>query len=166
MDREQRPGRARPRVPAVIEEGLAAAAMAVICVISLANVVVRYATDASFAFTEEFSVFLLVFMALFGSAVAFVRDEHIRVGFFQQRLPRRLRWASTVISLLATLLVLALIVRYGAALAYDEWRWGTTSPGLGIPNWLYTVWLPLGAVVIALRVIGRFVRQLRNGVPD
>ncbi|MDZ7809249.1 MAG: TRAP transporter small permease subunit [Arhodomonas sp.] len=88
------------------------------------------------------------------------------MGFFQQRLPRRLRWANAIISLLATLVVLALIVRYGAALAYDEWHWGTTSPGLGIPNWIYTVWLPLGAVVIALRVIGRFVRQLRNGVPD
>ncbi|WP_435099757.1 TRAP transporter small permease [Arhodomonas sp. AD133] len=156
----------RPWVPLALEEGLAAFAMVIICAISLANVVVRYATDASFAFTEEFSVFLLVFMALFGAAVAFARDEHIRIGFFQQRLPGRLRWAATVVTFLATLAVFALIIRYGAAFAYQEWRWESTSPGLGLPNWIYSVWLPLGAVVIISRVLGRFVRQLRQGTPD
>lgn len=156
----------RPCVPLAVEEAAAAAAMAIICLISLANVVVRYATDASFAFTEEVSVFLLVFMTFFGSAVAFARDEHIRIGFFQQRLPRPLRWAATVATFLATLTVLGLIVYHGAGFAYAEWRWQSSSPGLGVPNWIYSVWLPVGALVVLLRVVGRFLRQLRSGRPD
>jgi len=39
------------------EAWLASVALIAICLISLGNVIVRYATDASFAFTEEFSVF-------------------------------------------------------------------------------------------------------------
>jgi TRAP-type transport system small permease protein len=33
--------------------------------------------------------------------------------------------------------------------------WGETSPGLGYPAWIYTVWLPLLSVAIILRVLGR-----------
>ena len=45
--------------------------MALIALITLANVVVRYLTAYSFAFTEEVSVALLVALALLGSAAAF-----------------------------------------------------------------------------------------------
>jgi len=53
--------------------------MALICLITFANVLVRYFTDESFAFTEEFSIFLMVFMTFVGASAAFVRNTHIRV---------------------------------------------------------------------------------------
>lgn len=155
-----------PRVPVRIEEAMIAAAMAVICTVSLLNVLVRYFTNASFGFTEEISVFLLVFMAFFGSAVAFARNEQIRISFFLERMPLALRWAATVASLLATLLVFALIVWYGSQFAYDGWLYKATTPGLGIPSWMLTIWLPISAVVVIGRVIGRFIRQVRARRPD
>lgn len=157
---------ARPRVPLAIEETLAAAAMAVICVISLANVIVRYLTDASFAFTEEISVFMLVFLAFFGSAVAFARDEQIRIRFFAERMARPWRWAATVITLAANLVVFALVIWYGAQFTYEEWLFEATTPGLGVPAWLYSMWLPVAAAVIIARILGRFRRQLRARMPD
>ena len=47
-------GEAPPRVPDRLEGYLAAAGMAALCLITFANVVVRYLTDVSFAFTEDF----------------------------------------------------------------------------------------------------------------
>ena len=64
----------QPRVPIKIEEACAALAMALICVITFANVLVRYFTNVSFAFTEEFSIFLMVVLTLFGAAAAFARS--------------------------------------------------------------------------------------------
>src|SRR5690606_21106724 len=75
-----------PRVPVRIEEFCAALAMALLCCITFANVLVRYFTDASFAFTEEFSIFLMVVLTLFGAAAAFVRNSHIRMSFLVDRL--------------------------------------------------------------------------------
>ena len=72
----------QPRVPVKIEEACAALAMALICIITFANVLVRYFTNVSFAFTEEFSIFLMVVLTLFGAAAAFARDRHIRMTFF------------------------------------------------------------------------------------
>lgn len=152
------------RVPVRIEEALGAAALAAICLISMGNVVARYATNASFGFTEEFSVFLLVFMTFVGASAAFATNEHIRITFFLERFPPRLRWLAELATLAVTTAMFALIVWYGGRVTYDEWYWGETSPGLGNPVWLYTIWLPLLSVAIILRVLGRgWAKLLRPG---
>lgn len=152
----------RPMVPLKLEEALAALAMALICAISLANVVVRYATNVSFAFTEEFSVFLLVVMTLLGASVAFARHEHIKVTFFVERLPRPLRLLCELLVLAVTTLLFAMIIYYGGIFAFDQWQWEETSPGLGYPVWIYTMWLPLLSLVILLRVFERAWLTLRR----
>ncbi len=148
-------GAGHARVPVRIEEALAAAAMAAIFLISLGNVAARYATSASFAFTEEFSVFLLVFMTFVGSSAAFATNEHIRITFFLKRMPAGPRRLAELVTLAATTLMFSLILWYGAGVTFDEWRWGETSPGLGYPVWMYTIWLPILSLAILLRVLGR-----------
>lgn len=142
-------------VPVRIEEALGAAAMALICLISFANVIARYATNVSFAFTEEYSVFLLVFMTFVGASAAFAGNEHIRITFFLDRMPRGLRWLCELMTLAATTLMFSLILYYGARVTYSEWYWEETTPGLGNPSWIYTIWMPILCVAILLRVLGR-----------
>jgi TRAP-type C4-dicarboxylate transport system permease small subunit len=157
------------RVPVKIEEALAALAMALICLISFANVLARYFTNYSFAFTEEWSVFLLVFMTFVGASAAFATNGHIRITWFLDKLPRPLRWAAELLTLLVTTLLFALIVHYGFLVAWDAWYWGETTPGLGHPAWLYSIWLPVLCLAIILRVLGRGWAQLRHGprgLPD
>jgi TRAP-type C4-dicarboxylate transport system permease small subunit len=153
----------KARVPVTIERAVAALAMAAICVITFANVVVRYLTDVSFAFTEEYSIFLMVVMTLCGSAVAVAADRHIRITFVFDLLPARLRGFAAVLAWTASLVMFALLVWLGGRLAYDEWRFEETSPGLGVPQFLYTMWLPILGVVVFLRIVGRLVRAFRDG---
>jgi hypothetical protein len=60
----------RMRLPVAIEETIAVASLALLLVITLANVLVRYFSDESFAWTEEISVFLMVVLTLAGAAAA------------------------------------------------------------------------------------------------
>lgn len=154
-------GTAHTRVPVAVEDALGAAAMAAICLISMGNVVVRYATNYSFAFTEEFSVFLLAFMTFVGASAAFAGNEHIRITFLLNRVPPALRWVCELVTLAATTLMFSLILWYGAAVSYEEWYWGETSPGLGYPTWIYTMWLPILSLAILMRVFGRAWATLR-----
>lgn len=160
MSKEPQP---RPLVPVKVEEALAASAMALICLISMGNVLARYLTNVSFAFTEEWSVFLLVFMTFVGASAAFARGEHIRISWFLERMPGPLRRLCELVTLLATTALFALVVFYGGQVAFDELYWGETSPGLGYPAWVYTIWLPILGVAILLRVLGRGWAQLRRG---
>ena len=160
------PDTAHVIVPVRIEEALGAAAMALICLISFGNVIARYATNVSFAFTEEYSVFLLVFMTFVGASAAFAGNEHIRITFFLDRMPRGLRWLCELTTLAATTLMFSLVLYYGARVTYSEWYWEETTPGLGNPSWIYTIWMPILCVAILLRVLGRGWAMLRPGTQN
>jgi TRAP-type C4-dicarboxylate transport system permease small subunit len=150
----------RPRLGTAVEEGIAAIAMALVCLITFGNVLVRYFTNASFAFTEEFSVFLLVVMTLAGASAGFARNRHIRMEYFVGKVPARGRRAVEVLVTACGGALFALVAWYGVKLFLDDWQYGTTSPGIGVPQWIYTVWLPVFSAIIALRIAGRLVRLL------
>lgn len=154
-------------IPVVFEEFFAATAMALICIITFANVLVRYFTDESFAFTEEFSVFLMVVLTFFGASAAFAKNVHIRVSFFVDKLKPALAHRIEIFVMVVALVLFAIIAGYGVRLLLDDWNYETTSPGIGIPQWIYTLWLPLLAALIDLRIAGRLfhlVRLLRQKV--
>ena len=67
------------KVPLAIEDWLAVILLAALALITFLNVLVRYFTDQSFAWTEEISVFLLIVLTMAGGSVAFVRNHHIRI---------------------------------------------------------------------------------------
>ncbi|MBB4287372.1 TRAP transporter small permease [Roseospira goensis] len=137
-----------------IEEAIGAAAMATICLISISNVVVRYATNVSFAFTEEVSVFLLVVLTFVGTALAFAKDDHIRIEVIVRRLGPIGRRLCDGLSLAASVLLFGVLVYYGGLLAWEEYRWGETSPAMGFPTWIYTIWLPILSLVVLIRILG------------
>jgi TRAP-type C4-dicarboxylate transport system permease small subunit len=156
-------GEAPPRIPVSIEGAIGAALMAALALITFANVVVRYFTSVSFAFTEEYSVALMVVMAFFGAAAAFGADRHIRMTFFTEKLALPTARRIEVFVLLVCLGVFAAIGWLGAWYTWDEYRFEVMTPGLGVPSWYYTVWMPLLSVVICLRILGRMARVLRAG---
>jgi TRAP-type transport system small permease protein len=147
-----------PRVTIRIEEAIAAAAMAAICVITFANVVVRYLTNASFAFTEEISVFLLVVLTLVGAAAAFARDRNIRVDFLVLKLPQAARFVLELAGMVLSAVLFTMVAWYGWRFFLDDVQYETTSPGLGLPQWVYSVWLTVLCMLIVLRILGRLYR--------
>ncbi|HAB63757.1 MAG TPA: TRAP transporter small permease, partial [Pseudomonas sp.] len=118
------------RQDARLERVLATLALVIISLISLANVVVRYFTDASFAFTEEISVFLLVILTFAGASVAMRSNHHIRIGFAERMFPR-LRTPLILLQWLASVLVLGMVLWYSGQFALEEYQWESESPGLG-----------------------------------
>lgn len=145
-----------------IESWLGVIALAVISLISLSNVVVRYTTDASFAFTEEFSVFLMVVLAFAGGAVAARSNEHIRITLLETKLGLTGRRILYTLQWLVTLIVLSLVTWYGGLLAYEEYTWESLSPGLGYPTWIYLIWLPLLSIAIMIRSTQSWIDRLRQ----
>jgi TRAP-type C4-dicarboxylate transport system permease small subunit len=154
-----------PKASFRVERFLGAAAMALIVAITLANVLVRYFTDISFAFTEEVSVFLLIFLTFIGSAKAFLDGNQIAVTFFiegRSWIWKR-RWL--LFGLAMSALMMALLVWFGGRMAWDDFDLDVTSPGLGWPQWIYTVWLPLLCLLVLCRIAQGFVHVFRKREP-
>ncbi|WP_027967396.1 TRAP transporter small permease [Halomonas halocynthiae] len=154
------------RPDARFERVLASLALLLVGLISLANVIVRYLTDASFAFTEEFSVFLLVLLTFAGASVALRQQRHIRISFLEHWLSRGPRRVLVVVQSLCGAIVLGLIVWFGGLLAWQEYQWETLSPGLGLPQWVYLIWLPALCAIMLLRQLQTLRDRLREGDDD
>lgn len=150
------------RVPLAVEDIFAAVCMGVLAAITFANVVLRYLTNESIAWTEEISIALMVVMTLASAAAAVARERHIRIDYFLERgSPQRRR----VLALFATAMVVVFFVALAvlsARVVWDEFRFEETSPGIGLPKWWYTVWLPILSAAIVLRGVGLFVRHWRK----
>ncbi|MES2186119.1 MAG: TRAP transporter small permease [Pseudomonadota bacterium] len=155
------------RVPLAIEDWLTVIVMGALALITFANVLVRYFTDTSFAWTEEFSVFLMIVLALVGGSAAVARDRHIRIEYFAEAgsMARRRRLAQ--FGALMVALLFLLVAGLSVRVVWDDYRFGETSPGIGIPQWWYSVWLPVISFGIALRALGLFIRRSRrDGDPE
>ena len=151
------------RVPLAIERVLIAAAMAAVALITAANVAVRYLSDVSLAFTEEYSVALMVIVTLLGTSLATAAGRHIRIGYFAELLPPRAwRWAE-IATLVLVVLMFGILAAWGASLTWDEYRFEIMSAGLDLPQWWYTGWLPLLSLVVIGRAVGRMLRLARGG---
>ncbi len=142
------------KVPLAIEDWLAVILLATLAIITFLNVLVRYFTDQSFAWTEEISVFLLIVLTMAGGSVAFVRNHHIRIEILADNgSPRRQR----IMALISNGCVLAfflLLTVLSVKLVADEFIYEETSPAIGVPTWWYSIWLPVMAAAISLRTVG------------
>jgi TRAP-type C4-dicarboxylate transport system permease small subunit len=153
------------RVPLSLERVALAVSMGAMALITLANVVTRYLTNISLAFTEEYSVVLMVVVTLVGSAYAFAAGRHVRIDYFVNLLSPRSRRRAELVSLLLVLAIFAVIVGYGVKLAWDDYRFDVLTPGLGHPQWIYLATLPVLGLVVVARVVGRLLRLWREEDP-
>ncbi|THU04617.1 TRAP transporter small permease [Lampropedia puyangensis] len=144
----------KTKVPLAIEDCLSVGLLALLSLITLANVLTRYFTNTSFAWTEEISIFLMMVLALVAGSAAAARNNHIQIDYLCSRVGPGPRRFLAVFSALAVVAMFVLMVWLGGQLAWDEFRFEETSPGLGLPKWIYTVWLPILSLAIALRAFG------------
>ena len=146
-----------------IEDWLTVIIMALLALITFGNVLVRYFTDASFAWTEEISIFLMILLAMVAGSAAVARDQHIRIEFLTSRGTAARKKALARLGSASVALLFGLLVVLSARVVWDDWRFEETSPGIGVPQWWYSVWLPICSLAITARAIGLFIRQGKPG---
>jgi len=151
------------RVSLRLEDWLTVISMALLALITFANVLVRYFTDQSFAWTEELSVFLLIVMTLVGASAAVARNRHIRIEFLADGGSAQRRHRLALVGAVAMALLFFVIAGLSVRMVWDHYVYDEISPGLGWPQWWYSVWLPVLSMAIGLRAVGRFIRLRRAG---
>lgn len=141
------------------EELLGASLLCCMACLAFANVVTRYIFHYPLAFTEELEVNALVWLTLFGTASAFRRGRHLRMLFFLDKFPPM---AQTGLNLLMSFLGVGLFLWLGYLGYYqlmDERFLEITSESLGLPQWLYTVCIPVGCGLIVIRIIEATIKE-------
>lgn len=129
--------------------------LAEIAVLS-AGIVARYVFRSPIVWSDELAGILFLWLAMFGSVIAFQRGEHMRMTAIVGILRVEVRAFLDVVAAAASLAFLALVVWPAYEFAADEVF--VTTPALEIVNSWRAAALPIG---IGLMLIAAFLRLIR-----
>lgn len=121
--------------------------------IGFINVVVRYATNYSFAASEEVLTNGFLLLTVFGAAIAARRGEHLAVTLVQDALPRRAAQLVFILSVILSVLLLAASAWFSWVTLMNQIESGIRSYALGLPAWWYQIGLPFGFALIIIRYL-------------
>lgn len=156
------PTQAPTRISLMLEDWITVFSIGALACITMANVIVRYLTSESFAWTEEISIFFLIVLTMSASSSAFVRRLHIRIEILAETGSSTRQRKFLIINSTLCLIFFVILTILLGRMALDEYNWGDTSPAIGIPTWWYSIWLPILAGLISLRLLGILIRSLRS----
>jgi TRAP-type C4-dicarboxylate transport system permease small subunit len=136
-----------------LEEVICAALMLIMATLCFVNVVTRYFIHYSLAFTEEIEVSFLVYLTMFGAAAGFRRGAHLGLSFLVNRFPQRLQRLIALFSAMLTVALFAVLIYFSILQIEDEILLETVSEALEVPEWWYTLAIPVGALLVIYRVV-------------
>jgi TRAP-type transport system small permease protein len=142
--------------------------MMLMVLLTLLQVVSRYAFDAALPWTEELARLDLVYVTFFGSVVAFQRREHLRVEVLVHALPLGSRkWLGVIVDL-ASMLVLGVVVWQGVPLLIKFWPLLSASLEWPVTVLYFPVVFCCGVLLIytAVDVVAAIRGTGDRGTPD
>ncbi len=145
------------------EEILGAILLAAMVTIAFLNVIVRYCTSFSFAWSEEMTVNFFVWVTMLGTACGFREGKHLAMNIFYNALPRKARLAAFIFSCILCLVFFGALFWTGCLEVIDEYELESISESLGIPVWWYTIATPAFSLLIIFRMLQRCNTVLRAG---
>lgn len=144
------------------EEILGSILLAIMVSIAFINVIVRYCTSFSFAWTEEITINFFVWITLLGTALAFRDGSNLAMSIVYQSFPAKLRKYCYWIGYLICLLFFGMLVYTGTLEVKDEYELESISESLGVPVWWYTIATPALSLLVILRMTQRFYQVLSS----
>jgi TRAP-type C4-dicarboxylate transport system permease small subunit len=122
--------------------------------------VVTRAAGEPLIWTDELSRFLMVWLAVFGWVLASRKRIHVRIRFFQDRLPKPAHRLVEIVIQAAMALFGALVTIYSVGLIGKNYDLEATSLPISM-SWLYAP-LVLGGAVTAVQGVIELVETLRR----
>ena len=132
-------------------EWIASALLVVLIGLLLLGVTSRYIFSLPLIWVDEVASLSFLWLAMLGSAIAFDRNEHLRLTLFLNRMPQGLQdFIKAFAPLAAASFLLSLVY---PAFEYMADEWDIMTPALNIPNAYRVSAIPFGMVVMSAIVL-------------
>lgn len=134
----------------------------IIIMIIMVDVIMRYVFNTGYVFIQEIQWHIFALIIMLGSGYTLLKDEHIRVDIFYQKLSLKSQaWINFlgVIFLLIPTCILIIYASYPFVMNSYEFSEGSPNPG-GIPyRFLLKAMIPLGFLLVLLQGISNAIKS-------
>ena len=139
---------------------------AVLCAVMLALVLVgvfyRYVVDQALSWYDEFAGYILVWLTMYGSAVALARRKHIGFDTLVERFPRRARRVLEIFGILC-------VAAFSLVLLVSGWQLIREMGGdtaVSLPDvqmaWIYSA-MPISGALMLVICLAQLARAVAPG---
>jgi TRAP-type C4-dicarboxylate transport system permease small subunit len=133
---------------ALVLDGVIASFFAIILLITIVQVGLRYLFNSSILGGNETMEGLFIYTTAIGAAAAIQRRQHININFFVQKLPPALQR-------LVDALVHLLVAFLNGIMIYYSIGWissvgSNESPVMRVPEWIFQISIPLGCSLVII----------------
>ena len=136
-----------------------------VTLITFANVVVRKLSDSQFAWTEEFVINLFVLLIMLGCGLCAREGSLISLSLIFDRLKVGGKKAFVAIITVANTAFWLILLKTGIDKVVSQMASGKHTSSLNWPEWVFTIFLPIGAVFLVLHTIEFCVDVMANKAP-
>lgn len=143
------------------EEVLLFIAFLAITIITFANVVSRNLAGVSLSFTEEITINLLVLITFLGSAIGVRKYAHLGFTLLFDKGNKAIRLFIVFFAGLMSLALFGVLAWYGWEMVSFQMMMNQTTPALGMPQWILSLALPLGAFMCFIRTIQVMIEEAK-----
>jgi len=144
-------------------EKLLGLALIVAVVINFVNVVGRYILGSTFISADEVQIYIMVYIAFLGAAVATWRRIHLRMDVLVQRLPGGIKAALAAAELILILVLASLVLYVSSGYVRQMAGLDARSQNAGIAMWIPHSAIVLGFGLIAVLAVLQIVQLFRKG---
>jgi len=137
-------------------------ALAVMTIISFANILSRNFANISLSFTEEITINLFVLLTFVGTAVGVRRYAHLGFTLIYDKVGTAWKKAIIIFSTLAGLVLFGVLFWYGIQMVLFQMDMGQKTPALGMPQWILSSSMAIGALLCVIRTIQVGLKELRD----
>ncbi len=139
------------------------AVFALLVLVVLFGVFMRYLFQAQPGWTEELARFLLIWLSMLGAALAYARRAHLGIDVLHQKLdPAAGRWLSVIGHVLVLAFALWVMALGGADVVQRTMATGQVAPALQIRKGFVYVVTPVSGAAFVLLAIEGIVLNLRG----
>jgi TRAP-type C4-dicarboxylate transport system permease small subunit len=134
--------------------GLLAALLALMVASVTWQVISRYLLGNPSGWTEELARFLLIWIGLFGGALAYHRRLHLGLDLLADRLDgAALAWQRRAVDTCVLIFAVSILIIGGSSLVGLTYELAQYSPALGLPMSFVYLSLPFSGLLIAISAI-------------
>lgn len=136
-----------------IEEFFLVISMVVMVFLIFLQSASRYITGNSFSWGTELVIYLHIWQIWIGASLGIRKGEHVRVDAFLNLFKGKINLILNLLALIAWFIFAIFLATEGTKFVSNLMNTGQTSASLGAPMWLVYTVIPLGGILMCIRLI-------------
>lgn len=135
--------------------------MAIMILVVILQVFFRYVVGRALAWSEEISIYMMIWGTLLGGSIGLGKGKHIAINTFYYRLPKYIQKVVSILKIGIVLFYIYILIYYGYQYAQTGWRF--ISPATRLPRFWVFIAIPIAGFLMLLQLmINPFISKPRE----